>query len=105
MGKRAVWAGLWRWREGGWGPIAALGTEIYRGSDEVRAGFACGVADVLGWIAERLSCPLAERAHQAAHLMSLLVGAIVTARSSKQPDKILAAARCEAERLLAAVGT
>lgn len=81
-------------------PIAALGPEIKRCPDEVRLGFADGVAEVLEWTAKRLTGSPQQRKDVASRLLALMVGAVVTARVSNQPGAILDPARREARRLI-----
>ena len=82
-------------------PIAALAQDVHRSSDSVRAVFAEGIDHVLAWMSERLPGNTQARQALAARLLAAMVGAVVTARTSSQPDLILGPAREEARRLIA----
>ena len=69
-------------------PIPAFGGDIAREDAEVRAAFYTGVSRLLEWIEAGLPFPEAERKGKAIELLSVMVGAVVTARASG--DKALA---------------
>jgi len=77
-------------------PIAAYGSEVNRASAEVRTVFAQGVEGVLQWIEVRLPANTERKAAASAELLSVLVGAVVAARSSG--DAVTAAQVLEAAR-------
>jgi TetR/AcrR family transcriptional repressor of nem operon len=77
-------------------PIPAFGGDIAREGAEVRAAFYTGVGRLLEWIGAGLPFPEAERTGKAIELLSLMVGAVITARASGNQAlsrKILAQAR------------
>ena len=83
-------------------PIPAFGADAGRESAQVRAAFEAGVDRLLTWIAAGLPCADSERAAKAIELLSLMVGAIVTARASGDDNfskKILSQARRSANNL------
>jgi len=84
-------------------PIAAFGADAAREDGPVRGVFASGVSQLLTWIAGGLSGPQAQRRARAAKLLSLMVGAIVTARATgdaRLSRGILSSTFQQAERLL-----
>lgn len=77
-------------------PIPAFGGDVGREGAEVRAAFDNGVNRLLEWIGAGLPAPGAESDARAIELLSLMVGAVVTARASGNKAlsmKILAQAR------------
>jgi len=83
-------------------PIAAFGADVAREGAEVRGAFCSGVDRLVDWIAAGLTGPETERTETAIELLSLMVGAMVTARSAGDPalsKKILARARRGSARL------
>lgn len=83
-------------------PIAAYGAEVARESAVVRAAFRDGVDHLLKWISGGLACRGEERDEKANELLTLMVGAIVTARTMgdrTRSREILACARRRAESL------
>ena len=77
-------------------PIPAFGGDIAREGAEAHAAFYTGVSRLLEWIEAGLPLPAAERTGKAIELLSLMVGAVVTARASGDQalsKKILAQAR------------
>ena len=77
-------------------PIPAYGADVAREGAEVRAVFHGGVDRLLKWIAEGLPFPEAEATAKAMELLSLMVGAVITARASGDravSRKILSQAR------------
>lgn len=83
-------------------PIAAFGADVGREGAEVRAAFYAGVGRLLEWIEAGLSLPEAERTGKAIALLSMMVGAIITARASgnlTHSRKVLAQARQSAADL------
>jgi TetR/AcrR family transcriptional repressor of nem operon len=63
-------------------PIPAFGGDIAREGAYVQAAFRRGVSRLLEWIEAGLPFPEAERKGKAMELLSLMVGAIITARAS-----------------------
>jgi TetR/AcrR family transcriptional regulator, transcriptional repressor for nem operon len=83
-------------------PIPSFGGDIAREGAEAHAAFHAGVTRLLQWIATGLPIPEPERAGTAIELLSLMVGAVVTARAAGDPAlsrKILAQARDGAWKL------
>lgn len=77
-------------------PIPAFGGDVGREGAEVRAAFYNGVNGLLEWIGAGLPAPEAESDAKAIELLSLMVGAVITARASGNKalsKKILAQAR------------
>jgi TetR/AcrR family transcriptional repressor of nem operon len=77
-------------------PIPAFGGDVGREGPEVRAAFYNGVDALLEWIGAGLPVPEAERDSKAIEVLTLMVGAIITARASGNDPlsrKILAQAR------------
>lgn len=75
-------------------PVAALGQDIARGSEELRSGFGKGVDQIISAIADTMTSGSPEARRTAAlQQFSMLVGAVVIARASGQPiaDEVLAA--------------
>jgi TetR/AcrR family transcriptional repressor of nem operon len=84
-------------------PIPAFGADAGRESASIRAEFEAGVDRLLAWIAAGLRCAEAERTAKAIELLSLMVGAVVTARASGDQalsKKILAQGRRSAGNLI-----
>ncbi|MFA5950940.1 MAG: TetR/AcrR family transcriptional regulator [Hyphomicrobium sp.] len=63
-------------------PVAAYGGDVARESELIRAAFRDGIDRLLDWIAGNLSGGLQARRARASELLSMMVGAIVTARST-----------------------
>ena len=83
-------------------PIPAFGGDVAREGTEVRAAFHTGVNRLLDWIAAGLPARETDRNAKAIELLSLMVGAIITARASGSQalsTKILAQARKSIGRL------
>ena len=83
-------------------PIAAYGAEVARESDVVRAAFNEGVEPLVAWIADGLACPAPRRRARAIELLTMMVGAIVTARAAGSgaiAGEVLACARKRAAEL------
>ncbi len=83
-------------------PIAAYGAEVGRENAEAREAFNKGSDRLLQWIADGLACAEAERQERAGELLSLMVGAVVTARAvgeKKRVRALLKTARRRAEAL------
>jgi TetR/AcrR family transcriptional repressor of nem operon len=77
-------------------PIPAFGGDVGREGAEVRAAFCNGVNRLLEWIGAGLPVPVAERDSKAIEMLSLMVGAVITARAAGNEAlsrKILAQAR------------
>jgi TetR/AcrR family transcriptional repressor of nem operon len=83
-------------------PIAAYGAEVARESDVVRAAFNEGVEPLVAWIADGLAGPAPRRRARAIELLTMMVGAIVTARAAGSgaiAGEVLACARKRAAEL------
>ncbi len=83
-------------------PIPAFGGDVGREGAQVRAAFYNGVNRLLEWIGAGLPAPEAERDSKAIELLSLMVGAVITARASGNQAlsmKILAQARKSVSRI------
>ncbi len=79
-------------------PVAALGTELARGSARLKAAFGAGVRRTIDAIAAHGKRPAAARRTAALREFSMLVGAVVIARAS-DPElaaEVLAACRGDA---------
>lgn len=77
-------------------PIPAFGGDIAREGAEVRAAFHQGVSRLLEWIGAGLPASETNRNAKAIELLSLMVGAVITARASGSQTlsiRILAQAR------------
>ena len=84
-------------------PVAAYGADVSRECGLVRDAFSYGLEQTLTWITEGLFCPQNIRRARAAELFSLMVGAVVAARSASEPKlakEILTAARHRAGKLI-----
>ncbi len=84
-------------------PIAAYGIDIAREGPTVRAAFSDGVSHLLKWISGGLVCRVEDRQRRAVELLSMMVGAIVTARAMsdrRQALEFLHHVRGHAERLV-----
>lgn len=85
-------------------PIAAYGSEVARESPVVRTAFNDGVHRLTEWMTGGLCCKIEDRKGKAAQLLSLMVGAVVTARATGNNSwtrEILLQARRGADRLMA----
>lgn len=83
-------------------PIPAFGGDIAREGIDVQAAFRHGVGRLLKWIEAGLPFPEAEREGKAMELLSLMVGAVITARASGDKalsKQVLAQARQSVSRL------
>lgn len=84
-------------------PAAAFGADVSRQNTTVRAAFSEGVNAFLGLMAEGLPGSAAEKSAMARELVALVMGAVVMARASSDPDlshDLLASARARARQLL-----
>lgn len=83
-------------------PIPAFGADVGREGATVQTAFYGGVGRLIEWIGTGLPFPEAERTEKAIELLSLMVGAVVTARACGDQalsKKILAQARRSARCL------
>lgn len=76
-------------------PVAALGQEVARGADALKASFGAGVNRVVSAIAQSMKGSASARRTAAIREFSMLVGAMVIARASDDAtaNEVLAACR------------
>jgi TetR/AcrR family transcriptional regulator, transcriptional repressor for nem operon len=82
-------------------PVAALGTDVARGPDALKAVFGTGIRRVIGAIASARKGTAAARRKAALREFSMLVGAMVIARASdaELADEVLIACSGEASEI------
>lgn len=84
-------------------PISALGIDVSRAGERTRSVFTQGLIRFVDWIVERMAPgPARRRQDRAALIASALIGAIVLARASNDPEfseRILSSVRKELKAL------
>ena len=84
-------------------PIAAFGADAAREGDAVKAAFSDGIKALVAVVSEGLDGSADDKQSRAHELLSLMAGALVTARASGDAslsDTILTAARVRGHRLI-----
>ena len=79
-------------------PVAALGGEIARQPDAIKATFGKGVEGMIAALAERTSGTREERRDQAVRELAMLVGAVTMARASDPHTASAVLSACRARR-------